>query len=48
MRDVGRGERHEVSEIPENRGKNRYVNILACKFVTSRFLVVLVRTSDMP
>ena len=48
MRDVGRGERHEISEIPENRGKNRYVNILACKSVTSSFLVVSLRTFDMP
>ncbi|XP_065684861.1 receptor-type tyrosine-protein phosphatase beta isoform X2 [Hydra vulgaris] len=28
MRDVGKLERHEVASIPENRGKNRYTNVL--------------------
>ncbi|XP_065669113.1 receptor-type tyrosine-protein phosphatase beta isoform X4 [Hydra vulgaris] len=28
MRDVGKLERHEVANIPENRGKNRYTNVL--------------------
>lgn len=32
IRDVGKFERHEVADMPENRGKNRYVNVLACKF----------------
>ncbi|XP_065056870.1 mucin-22-like [Rhopilema esculentum] len=29
IRDVGRDQSHEASDIPENRGKNRYVNVLA-------------------
>jgi len=32
MRDVGKIERHEIADMPENRGKNRYVNILAYDF----------------
>ena len=31
IQDVGKFERHEVADMPENRGKNRYVNVLACK-----------------
>eukprot|EP00794_Sanderia_malayensis_P012834 gene12834-14154_t len=29
MRDVGRDQTHEASDLPENRGKNRYTNVLA-------------------
>ena len=31
MRDVGKNERHEAADMPENRGKNRYVNVLPCE-----------------
>lgn len=29
IRDIGKFERHETADMPENRGKNRYVNVLS-------------------
>lgn len=31
LKDVGRNQTMDVARVPENRGKNRYNNILPCK-----------------
>lgn len=46
LKDVGRNQAMEVARVPENRGKNRYNNILPCEFSMSRRVNVLSGPSD--
>uniref|UniRef100_A0A8C4NHE9 Uncharacterized protein n=1 Tax=Eptatretus burgeri TaxID=7764 RepID=A0A8C4NHE9_EPTBU len=50
LQDVGRYEMISVARLPESREKNRYTNILPCKFkyyTTNHSRVILKTTSTM-